>query len=113
MLDLLKPLALRNGTEVVLLCSDISGDYALAGTIIKDSGEKELYMWTKEGSFFADEDNMEESGLDLVNVPKTYHLNVYRGCHTIFPYGDREQADRAAGTDRIACVKVTEGQFDS
>ena len=47
--------------------------------------------------------------------PQVSYINVYRNLEGV-PHKTRELADAAAATqkdgDRIACIKITEGQFD-
>lgn len=50
-----------------------------------------------------------ESNLDLQEIPKTYWVNVYPTSDGVHP--TRESADKYADRDRIACIKVMEGEF--
>ena len=95
----------RDGREVRIYATDGRGDYPVHGAIQTITGW-EAHIWFKSGkSIF--EDDTERSG-DLIEVKsrikRTVWLNVNE--HSVFPWETKEQADKAAPIDRLACVKV-------
>lgn len=115
MLDLTKPVQTRDGRSVRIFCTDGGGDMPVLGAIgAYPKGHWDLRRWSAKGfirppGYGADND-------DLMNIPETFEqelwLNVYkkapgslREWGTAFHY-NREDADRSAGNDRVACVHV-------
>ena len=52
----------------------------------------------------------EDGGYNLTEIPKSYWINVYRLASPTC-YFSKEDADEMADSNRIACVKVLEGEF--
>jgi len=106
MLDLTKPVQIKNGTPVKILYTDLTGDYPILG-IIETEKEKTFMTWSKNGEFGIGT----KYKYDLENVPEYKWLNYYtaRKC---FGHPSREDAELHSAPERLACVKFKIGQFD-
>lgn len=99
MLDLTKPVRMKSGVSVNVLSTHLMGSYPILGEI-----EHGVYcVWNRDGSCLPDGYALED---DLENVPEEREvwLNVYEDvirCHS-----DREEANKAACSGRIARVKI-------
>lgn len=77
-------------------------DYPLAVCIC---GDKFIQGYTKEGLFYKNE----ESDVDLISMAPTKReawVNIYGDGERCYKFPTKEQADRAADDDRIACVRI-------
>jgi hypothetical protein len=108
MLDLTKPVRMKSGVPVKILSTHLMGSYPILGQT-----QGEYCVWKRDGSCLPDGYALED---DLENVPeeRKVWLNVYEDvtrCHS-----DREEADMAACSGRIARVKIilrgVEGRYD-
>lgn len=114
MLDLTKPVQTRSGVPVRILCTDAKKENGpIIGLIQYKDGTESCYRWNADGRFMSPDC---EHDYDLVNVPDkhVFYVNAYEHDPLLVPQRSREEADRNAAKDRIACVRVewTEGQFD-
>lgn len=110
--DPTKPVQTRDGRSARIICTDKKGEAPIVALVSAISGDSEItYSFFLDGSFYCDDGTYP---LDLVNTPeeKTLWLNVYHD--GVVNHLTKEVAERCAGQNRIACIKVTykEGQFD-
>ena len=106
MISMDKEYRTRNGFPVEVLKVDLRNtDYPVAVVVTTEDGSQGIFSRTSTGRVVPNR----ESGGDLVEVkPRIKQdawLNVYaerRPCAHL----TKEEADKIAGNDRIACVKV-------
>lgn len=101
-----------NGHRVRILCHDAKRQYPIVGLILHD-GEDKIASWTADG-LYRDANNA--SGHDLRPLPPKKQVR-WENCYPegeFYTYSSREEADRHAAPDRIACIRVeyAKGQFD-
>lgn len=108
-IDWTKPLQTRDGREVTVITSEARGNYPVLYYV--DTSEN-ICRATAGGLYYIGETHR----LDIINKPEkfTNWLNVYPntiGCR----YDSRAEADKAATSARIACIKIEGyvGQFDN
>jgi hypothetical protein len=103
MIELGKQYATRDGCEVRIYAVDAGGQMPVHGAI-KRSGLWIVTSWTKEGRW-----SISNPENNLIEVKPRFQrevwLNVYKG-KLCTGYPEKEESDRAASYDRIACVKV-------
>lgn len=111
--DITKPVQTVDGRPARIICTDRKGNDAPIVALVRDGKVEcthyycapriDRYLITVYG----------DEKANLVNVPEevTGYVNIYPDGP---PYSSRAEADSVAGSNRIACVKVTfrEGQFD-
>ena len=101
-IDWTKPVRTKDGRAVRVLCTDGPGVYQVIGLV---DGECRAWSWTLGGI-----QNTGTTGpCDLENVPqriqREYWANIYSdGAGGLFE--TKKDADRVAGTERIACVPI-------
>ena len=102
-LDLTKPLQTRRGEHAELVYDGPTGDFPLVVVVHFDDGTRDLRTYKRNGVLYNDEN----SSANLRNVPQRGECWV-----NIYPDGiprahrTRELADKYAGPNRIACVRV-------
>lgn len=103
--DPTKPVQTRDGRKARILCVDHLGYTPIIALISASEDFEILY------SFHGDGKCVGTSSLDLINIPETFKqdlwMNVYPRPLENTVSVDKETADRYAGRNRIACVKVT------
>ena len=109
MTDFTKPVQTRSGLPVTIITTEGRAGYPVLGYI---GDEKDLSHWSLNSHYVLDLDNK----YDLINVPekRVGYINLFSNFTARGNYTDKSQADRSAGQNRIACIRVeyTEGQFD-
>jgi hypothetical protein len=70
---------------------------------LADNGD--IYTFRADGGYYSSG----ESSQDLQEIPKTYWVNIYPTSDGV--HSTREEADNYADRDRIARVKVKEGEY--
>ncbi len=105
--ELGKQYKLRNGTEARVYAVDGIGDYPVHGAVLNEHGWI-IRTWREDGRCWMSGHSRDEP-YDLIEVrpriQREVWLNVYKG-KLCTGYPDKEESDRAASYDRIACVKV-------
>jgi hypothetical protein len=107
--DVSKPVQTRSGKPARIVATDYKVGNGYTILAIVEEGDREYaFSYLPDGRFSS---AGREEDLDLVNVPqrikKSMWLNIYRrnqisaGAHD-----SREQANRDAAFDRVACVEV-------
>ncbi len=103
MIELGKQYQTMDGCEARVYAVDAGSAHSVHGAI-KRNGEWVVTTWSKEGHW-----GIGNSINDLVEVTpriqREVWLNVYNG-RLCTGYSSKEESDRAASYDRIACVKV-------
>ena len=97
----------RDGREARIYAIDGRGGYPLHGAVL-DSGGWNAATWDRAGRLIDNEKN----DLDLMPPKRVWYVNVYRRPEESIGHTTREDADMYARDDRVACVRVEEGQFD-
>lgn len=102
-----------NGRKVRILCRDARGQFPIVGIIIVDLDTDRVMRWTEDGHAYK---NGLHSPVDLRPLPTKKQVR-WENCYPegeFYTYSSREEADRHAASDRIACIRVeyAEGQFD-
>jgi len=96
----------RGGREVRIYATDGKYPFCVQGAVKTEHEEWEQLNWTNEGNF------MLVSGCknDLIEVrprhKRTVWINVYSKELACITADSKEEADRNASNDRIACIKV-------
>lgn len=104
----------RGGDEVEVLRTDVNSDESVVGIVThKDDGSQWVAAYFSDGRYFLYGD----SPADLISEIKPKQVmwaNVYVCPAFDTHHSSREDADKYAGTGRIARVRVEfeEGQFD-
>lgn len=97
----------REGNKATVLYQFTCGRFA----VVVDTGDHrdQLYYVDQEGRCYNTHSDLISEWVE----PKTYYVNVY-AAGIILPalHKARAHADRHAAENRIACVKLTEGQYD-
>jgi len=108
MLDLTKPVQIKNGTPVKILCTDLTGDYPILG-IIETEKEKTFMAWSKSGEFSIDA----KCKYDLENISEYRWINYYANgkCYSHLSREEAELYDTDT-KNKLACIKFKIGQFD-
>lgn len=111
--DLTKPVRLRDGRPVKILCTDLKADQPIAGRVMDEDGDREsVETWYENGHYLY---NDRVSEMDLVNMPKRHvmYINFY-GNDMFVSHSTKADAESNASDHRIACVRIEfeEGQFD-
>ncbi len=108
-IDWNKPLQTRDGSEVTIITRDGRGKYPVLYYI---DNSHNICRATANGLYIENETH----DADIINKPQkfTHWLNVYPntiGCG----HDSRAEADKAATSARIACIKVEgyAGRFDN
>ncbi len=105
-LDLTKPVQLRDGRPVRIVCTDADSDHPIIG-YIPGVNVNLSYRWRKDGTASR---VIVNSGMDLVNAPEPFEreiwANIY-GTDAFSIWTNKEGADAYCGPNRIACVKIT------
>lgn len=105
MINMNKQYKTRGGDEVRIYAVDGEGDWPVHGAV-KLSDKWKSVTWTLDGIFY--EQNQSHS-LDLVEVKprikREVWMNVYENS-SLNAYKTKEQADKCASYNRLACVKV-------
>ena len=101
-IDWTKPVRTKDGRAVRVLCTDGPGSHPIIGIV---EGVREPFCWEVTGVY---EEGV-ELGIELENVPqriqREYWANIYsNGAGGLFE--TKKDADRVAGTERIACVPI-------
>jgi len=107
MISLDKQYKTKDGIEVRIYAVDGDGDYPIHGAYRDIVGNWNMAVWTREGLFNGHDGHC----LNLVEIPqrikRTVWLNVYENSYLNGCYYDfKIDADRSAGHNRIACIKV-------
>ena len=108
MISMDKEYRTRDGREVRLMCLDKKDEagYSVVALITEPCGREMLGAFTSDGLYLEGQ----KSSKDLIEVkPRIIRygwLNIYPG-YMGRVYGRRKNADDIAGSDRIACVRVT------
>lgn len=96
----------RNGDPVRILCIDAECDQPIIG-LVKNSYE-EPEQWSLDGTY--NPRLYYECGvMDLINAKTKREgwLNIYQGPSVSgFINGSREEADKVARSDRVACIHI-------
>ena len=102
-LDLTKPLQTRSGDHAELVYNGLSEPFPLAVVVHRNDGTRIMRTYRLDGVYYPDEN----SPSNLMNVPVRGECwaNIYPA-GTPAAHSTREQADKHAGHDRIACVRV-------
>ena len=108
MIDINKTYRTRDGREVRIYATDGAADGihgAIHGAIKNERGWI-CTIWNKNGSWM----NTGECDIDLIEVrprhKRTVWLNVYLNGALPEACGSKEHADRNAGCNRTACIKI-------
>ena len=109
-IDINKQYQTRNGKKVRIYCTDASGHYPVHGAVWEEqTKEWNICTWTKDGKHNLDDD-MKGDPFDLVEVKpriqREYWLNIYKDHEKGSNWKTKQEADRYAFNDRIACVKI-------
>ncbi|MDE2105110.1 MAG: hypothetical protein KGL39_48170 [Patescibacteria group bacterium] len=115
-LDLTKPMQTRDGRKARLLASDLKSQFQLVFVITDKDGNEHVGERYADGRYSSGYDRPH----DIINVPEPPKVHVeYRNCYqrgvlNYYGYPSRVEADKEAGPNRIACIRITwtEGQFD-
>lgn len=94
----------RDGCKVEIYRKD-DGTGGILGAVYYEHKKKwEIRIWFENGGWFLKRGCQQ----DLVDVPvkHTSWINVYGHRSTHWSYKTKEAADKGAGYDRIACIKV-------
>lgn len=106
MIDINKTYRTRDGRAVRILATDLKGtNYPVLAVIANQAGVESAYTFSQRGNYGPDVQKHEN---DLVEVKpcikRTVWLNVYPDCTLLVEV--KENVDKYAYRDRIACVKV-------
>jgi hypothetical protein len=105
MIDIKKKYCTRDGREVRIYATDGADKYPVHGSIKYETGW-ELFTWQLDGMRIPGR----EGGGDLIEVrsrhKRTVWINVYSEEWDWCTADSKEEADRNASDDRIACIKV-------
>jgi hypothetical protein len=121
MLDLSKPVQLRDGRSVDVLTTVATRKYPVVGLVREATGVQEIMSWSLDGWYLWKPGHH----YDLINVPpkpQVRYLNVYRTSLGSTSGGalhdSREHADTASvlahgNAKRVGCLRVVlEERFD-
>lgn len=106
MIELGKEYTTRDGKRVVILATNGRGAYPVVGQILQRDGEWDHNTWTANGNFYSDTSVRTDDLIEVkpVRVFERW-VNIYANgttpCHSM-----RQDADRNAGKDRIACLHI-------
>lgn len=92
----------RSGDPVRILCIDAGGTYPIVGI-----SEGDVYRWCDSGTY--DIDDQSTKDIDLINAKTKREgwLNICQGNSvSCFIRDSREEADKVAGSDRVACIHI-------
>jgi len=113
MLDLNKPVQIRDGRKARIICTDRAGNYSIVALV---GDIEDIEIFTEKGQIRVGRDN--QPG-DLINVPEKHvrYLNVYSIGGKLGPFESfrtASEAEKMRGSNCIACKRVEfkEGQFD-
>ena len=67
-----------------------------------------VHFFCPDGKYVAIDDTQHDK--DLKPLPREFWINVYPESSP-FSYSSKEDADKNAGSGRVACVKAVEGEF--
>ena len=105
-LDLTKPMKTRCGFTVRIYAQDGESTYPIHGAASERDGWVSR-SWADNGRH----QYLNEGALDLVNVPEKRtlrgYVNIYPDPYTPMFHFSRIEADKAATSDRIACVVIS------
>ena len=107
MLDLTKPVQIRDGMPVRIYATDGAGDFPIHGAF-QENGHWFPEKWTVDGYCRITNGGVTESGNDLVNVPvkHTVWLNIYD--EVAVPHKELWEAEADGNSRRLkARIKVT------
>ena len=101
-IDWTKPVRTKDGRAVRVVCTDAPGSHPIIGIV---EGVREPFCWEVTGVY---KEGL-ELGIELENAPqriqREYWANIYSdGAGGLFE--TKKDADRVAGTERIACVPI-------
>jgi hypothetical protein len=105
MIDIKKKYCTRDGREVRIYATDGGGYWPIHGAIQLSGSGWATKTWDKDGNVF-------NSGArdNLIEVrprhKRTVWINVYSEEWDWYTADSKEEADRNASDDRIACIKV-------
>ncbi len=103
MIELGKQYRTEDGCEARIYALDAGGQTPVHGAI-KRNGLWIVTSWSKEGRWSIS--NPENNLIEVKpRIQREVWLNVYKG-KLCTGYPEKEESDRAASYDRIACVKV-------
>lgn len=111
-IDVTKPVRMKEGTPVEIVCSDLAPPYSLLIVYYDGVGNKTSIRRTKDGL----SNCHSSSEFDLENIPETYDLwvNCYPNASSAIGHRTIEVSKKNVTKDchaRIK-VKVTVGRFD-
>lgn len=103
------PVMKRDGRKARIICEDRVHDRPIIALYTNAGGGEFISHHRSDGR----SSQNQTSPNDLINVPRTFYLNIYASRENIASvhWSTRLDADNAAVPRRIACVKVTEGEF--
>ncbi len=95
----------RDGRPVRILCIDAPGEEPIVGYLVYADETSMACSWNLDGTFSR---SASKSRLDLCNAKTKREgwVNIYPDNMTSSIRSTRDEADDAAGTDRIACIHI-------
>lgn len=110
-IDWTKPIETMEGRPARVIATDIKGDRSILVAALNVAGNENIYWLDSNGMCFP---YREPSVCNVPPAPEVRYFNFYSDGMISNDHESREEADKNAGPDRIACVRVEfpEGRYD-
>lgn len=97
----------RDGKNIRIICTDCHDDYPIIALLSEKDGSESIFQYTKYGTIFNDQ--LDGFDLFFATEKNEGYVNVYKcksGFSTLGIYSDKEHAEKWAGTNCVATVKI-------